>query len=780
MDGAGNLQWLLNDQAVTSADVQTALKVHAEYAAQDDPSSSIKLNVFKAEDIDTGTSAPVDMTRTLGQAASSYGATAVDGIWTTPDTGGGSFYFYVTIGDPAAGGVGTLSPQLTVGATVTIAPATGDAAGGTDVRISLTNAFPVASAEIGGVPITEFAVDSTGLAVTGKTGAHDAGAVDVVLKDGSGTAIATAAGAFTYNPSDAPAPAATGAPSNLAWQKDSAAVTDATGGDALTLSWDLAHDDANQVTVAVYGGDQVDASGALVSGATALDPAPTATENSAQTGFTADWTVPATGDSFYFQVSVQGAAGDPATALSDKLAVAAPAAPSKPRFDKDGAQPTDDPITQALPGDKVDVSATYPAHGDDVTPTLKIYNATDVPDPTQIPGDSVTPLATIDDAAEADDKLSTKGSWTVAAPPAAADGTASTGVYALVTVGTQSTLSDLFTVSPPLGPSNLRWDPPGTDVSGSTAAAVSTSLPDPLGTAAVGDSVQLSCRYTARADGTQPPTVAVYDAKDAGSLANATPVAPVTITENDDKSGFTATWTVTPPWKKQADPAAASDPSSDPSNATPASLTSGQSNDVTASTAAVSSIQARKPGGASGADPGAGGADPNAGASSGSDPNSTASGTDPNATPSGADPNAGGLERRRLGRERPDPLLGDSQRPVRAGGQARRLRRRALDQPVRLLRPASGDGRCRRAAGRDLRRDARGPAAGDLAVARDHGRGLAASSRSPRRGRRTRSSRAGPTRPTIPSRRRCRCPSGSSRPPTSRLTPPSSTSLTRA
>lgn len=76
-----------------------------------------------------------------------------------------------------------------------IAPATGLAAGGTPVTIKGTHLAGATGATIGGVATTSFVVvnDTT---ITAVTGAHAAGAVNVVIADDAGNVTAT--NAFTY------------------------------------------------------------------------------------------------------------------------------------------------------------------------------------------------------------------------------------------------------------------------------------------------------------------------------------------------------------------------------------------------------------------------------------------------------------------------------------------------------------------------------------------------------------------------------------------------------
>lgn len=78
-----------------------------------------------------------------------------------------------------------------------IAPTSGPAAGGTAVTITVPDSTGLTGAKVGGVALTGFAiVDATH--VSGTTGAHAAGAVDVVVTNASGDSPALAA-AFTYS-----------------------------------------------------------------------------------------------------------------------------------------------------------------------------------------------------------------------------------------------------------------------------------------------------------------------------------------------------------------------------------------------------------------------------------------------------------------------------------------------------------------------------------------------------------------------------------------------------
>lgn len=76
-----------------------------------------------------------------------------------------------------------------------ITPATGAAAGSTDVVITGTNFGGVLGVSIGGVAATMVKIVSE-TTLTCRTGAHAAGAVNVVVTDDSGAVTAT--GAYTY------------------------------------------------------------------------------------------------------------------------------------------------------------------------------------------------------------------------------------------------------------------------------------------------------------------------------------------------------------------------------------------------------------------------------------------------------------------------------------------------------------------------------------------------------------------------------------------------------
>ncbi|MEZ0229303.1 MAG: IPT/TIG domain-containing protein [Planctomycetota bacterium] len=93
-------------------------------------------------------------------------------------------------------GTVTKKKGFTYGVTVkAIAPASGPIAGGTAVTITGANFLNVTSVKVGGVELTNRVVTAT--KITGKTGAHAAGRVDVVVASstqGTGAKV----GAFTY------------------------------------------------------------------------------------------------------------------------------------------------------------------------------------------------------------------------------------------------------------------------------------------------------------------------------------------------------------------------------------------------------------------------------------------------------------------------------------------------------------------------------------------------------------------------------------------------------
>lgn len=76
-----------------------------------------------------------------------------------------------------------------------ITPATGAQAGGTAVTIKGTNLSGTTAVAIGGVACTSVVIVNE-TTITCATGAHAAGAVNVVITDDSGTVTGT--GAFTY------------------------------------------------------------------------------------------------------------------------------------------------------------------------------------------------------------------------------------------------------------------------------------------------------------------------------------------------------------------------------------------------------------------------------------------------------------------------------------------------------------------------------------------------------------------------------------------------------
>lgn len=76
-----------------------------------------------------------------------------------------------------------------------ISPATGGAAGGTPVTITGVNFDGASGAALGGVALTSFAVVNN-TTITGVSGAHAAGAVNVTVTDDSGTLTLT--NGYTY------------------------------------------------------------------------------------------------------------------------------------------------------------------------------------------------------------------------------------------------------------------------------------------------------------------------------------------------------------------------------------------------------------------------------------------------------------------------------------------------------------------------------------------------------------------------------------------------------
>jgi hypothetical protein len=94
------------------------------------------------------------------------------------------------------GGSGPTGPSGSTPPTLTgVSPANGPASGGTTVTLSGANFAADATMTVGGVAATNVSVVSA-TSITGKTGAHAAGAADVVVSQNGLTARLT--GAFTY------------------------------------------------------------------------------------------------------------------------------------------------------------------------------------------------------------------------------------------------------------------------------------------------------------------------------------------------------------------------------------------------------------------------------------------------------------------------------------------------------------------------------------------------------------------------------------------------------
>lgn len=93
------------------------------------------------------------------------------------------------------------TPTPTSPSVLAIAPSSGPAAGGTSVRITGANFAAGATVTIGGVAATNVVVESA-IAITATTGAHAAGATDVVVTVSGRSG--SLAGAFTYQASNPP------------------------------------------------------------------------------------------------------------------------------------------------------------------------------------------------------------------------------------------------------------------------------------------------------------------------------------------------------------------------------------------------------------------------------------------------------------------------------------------------------------------------------------------------------------------------------------------------
>ena len=138
--------------------------------------------------------------------------------------------------------------------------------------------------------------------------------------------------------------AAGGAPSNLQWEDGSGgAITTASTGDSVTASFDLAHQDSNQVTVNVLGSDQSTQIGTAA-----------ALERSDQTGFTAPWVV-ADGDGFCFQVTVTNPSVTPAPdPVTSGILTAGPPAPGPDYYYPPDEKPSFDYVVAVCPAPPAD------------------------------------------------------------------------------------------------------------------------------------------------------------------------------------------------------------------------------------------------------------------------------------------------------------------------------------------------------------------------------------------------------------------------------------------
>ncbi len=97
----------------------------------------------------------------------------------------------------------TAAAQLLPDAPIAIVPDNGDEAGGTAVVIEVTSSTGLTGAKVGGVALTGFAIDDA-THVSGDTGAHATGNVDVVVTNANGDSPALSA-AYEYTGGAAPA-----------------------------------------------------------------------------------------------------------------------------------------------------------------------------------------------------------------------------------------------------------------------------------------------------------------------------------------------------------------------------------------------------------------------------------------------------------------------------------------------------------------------------------------------------------------------------------------------
>lgn len=210
-------------RTITATDTVTSTITGTSGAVTVSPASAATLNITAPGLVATGTpfATTVRARDLYGNTATGYNGTvhftSTDGAATLPAdyifVGGdaGSHAFSPTLAtlgsrtitatDTVTGTITGTSGPITVALTVPvptfsgIAPATGPAAGGTTVTISGTGFTGARMVIFDGIDASSFTVDSA-TQITATTTAHAAGAVNVAVISGGGTA--TGAGAYTY------------------------------------------------------------------------------------------------------------------------------------------------------------------------------------------------------------------------------------------------------------------------------------------------------------------------------------------------------------------------------------------------------------------------------------------------------------------------------------------------------------------------------------------------------------------------------------------------------
>jgi hypothetical protein len=194
------------DVTVTNADAKSATKAAAyTYAAPAPTLASLSPASGAAAG---GTSVTLTGTGFAGAATVTFGGAAATGVTvasstsvtaTTPAHAAGAVDVVLTIGGTPltlAGAYTYTSAGFPAPTLTTVAPATGDVAGGTSVTLTGTGFRSGATVTFGGAAASNVVV-ATATSVTCTTPAHAAGAVDVVLTSNDSQS-ATKASGFTY------------------------------------------------------------------------------------------------------------------------------------------------------------------------------------------------------------------------------------------------------------------------------------------------------------------------------------------------------------------------------------------------------------------------------------------------------------------------------------------------------------------------------------------------------------------------------------------------------